>query len=72
MPLPILIGGKAIVGLQSLRGDAGGIETEDDFLEGGFDLIALLSFAGLAHVISILVPLISVSLRIKMNIVLET
>lgn len=37
------------------------IETEDVFLDGGLDLIAFFSLTGLAQVISIVVPLISLS-----------
>jgi hypothetical protein len=39
------------------------IETEDVFLDGGLDLIAFFSLTGLAQVISIVVPLISVSVK---------
>jgi len=40
------------------------IETDDVFLDGGFDFIAFFSLAGLAQVTSIVVPLISASAKL--------
>ncbi len=55
--------GAALQGLYDEVEETEFIETDDVFLDGGFDLIAFFSLTGLAQVISIVVPLISVSVK---------